>query len=67
MRAFADDDTLRRVDRELESENYTTHEFGDSIFIERTSRPPGYLFGSMANPNIESPAPTTTYCVPSSS
>jgi S-adenosylmethionine:tRNA ribosyltransferase-isomerase len=61
MRAFADDETLQRVDRELESSNYTTHEFGDSIFIEKTRRTAGYFFGSMANPNIESPAPTTTY------
>ena len=61
LRAFADDETLRRVDRELERANYTTHEFGDSVFIEKTVRPSGYFFGSMANANIESPAPTTTY------
>jgi S-adenosylmethionine:tRNA ribosyltransferase-isomerase len=33
--AFIDDTTLRRVDQELNAQNYRTHEFGDSIFIER--------------------------------
>jgi len=33
--AFIDDTTLRRVDQELNTQNYRTHEFGDSIFIER--------------------------------
>jgi S-adenosylmethionine:tRNA ribosyltransferase-isomerase len=33
--AFIDETTLRRVDLELNAQNYRTHEFGDSIFIER--------------------------------
>jgi S-adenosylmethionine:tRNA ribosyltransferase-isomerase len=37
LRAFADDDTLVRANRELETLNYRTHEFGDSVFIERSS------------------------------
>jgi S-adenosylmethionine:tRNA ribosyltransferase-isomerase len=37
LRAFADDQTLRRVDLELNSKNYRTHEFGDSVFLERIS------------------------------
>ena len=34
-RAFASDATLRRADVELEARGYRTHEFGDSVFIER--------------------------------
>ena len=33
LRAFAGDATLRRMDAELESHRYRTHEFGDSVFI----------------------------------
>lgn len=35
LRAFLDDTTLRRVDQELNACGYRTHEFGDSMFIER--------------------------------
>jgi S-adenosylmethionine:tRNA ribosyltransferase-isomerase len=35
LHAFADDPTLRRMDRELSSHGYRTHEFGDSVFLER--------------------------------
>jgi S-adenosylmethionine:tRNA ribosyltransferase-isomerase len=35
LRAFADDDTLRRATLELEARSYRTHEFGDSVLIER--------------------------------
>ncbi len=35
LRAFAQDKTLERADKELESHGYLTHEFGDSVFIER--------------------------------
>jgi S-adenosylmethionine:tRNA ribosyltransferase-isomerase len=35
LQAFADDDVLARADRELEDQAYRTHEFGDSVFIER--------------------------------
>jgi S-adenosylmethionine:tRNA ribosyltransferase-isomerase len=35
LRAFAADDTLTRANQEMETRNYTTHEFGDSVFIER--------------------------------
>lgn len=35
LRAFVDDTTLRRVDQELEARGYRTHEFGDSLLIER--------------------------------
>jgi hypothetical protein len=40
LRAFADDATLRRVTRELDSCGYRTHEFGDSVLIERMAMTP---------------------------
>jgi S-adenosylmethionine:tRNA ribosyltransferase-isomerase len=33
LRAFADDSTLRRADRELDTGGFRTHEFGDSVLI----------------------------------
>jgi S-adenosylmethionine:tRNA ribosyltransferase-isomerase len=33
--AFTDSETLRRMDDELERADYRTHEFGDSVFLER--------------------------------
>jgi S-adenosylmethionine:tRNA ribosyltransferase-isomerase len=38
LRAFADDTTLRRAERELDAMSYRTHEFGDSVLIERKPR-----------------------------
>jgi S-adenosylmethionine:tRNA ribosyltransferase-isomerase len=38
LRAFADDDMLDRMERELNAHDYRTHEFGDSIFLERADR-----------------------------
>jgi S-adenosylmethionine:tRNA ribosyltransferase-isomerase len=35
LRAFTDDETLARADRELDASAYRTHEFGDSCFVER--------------------------------
>jgi len=35
LRAFADGDTLRRADAALEAGGYRTHEFGDSVWLER--------------------------------
>jgi len=37
LRAFADDATLGRVDGELEAHDYRTHEFGDSLLVERAA------------------------------
>lgn len=34
LRAFADEDTLGRIDAELNAHDYRTHEFGDSVFLE---------------------------------
>src|SRR5204863_4525836 len=38
LRAFADEAPLRRADRELEAGGYRTHEFGDSVLVERRAR-----------------------------
>lgn len=35
LRAFVGDDRLRRVDAELNARGFRTHEFGDSVFIEK--------------------------------
>ena len=35
LRAFLDDATLRRTSMELDARGYRTHEFGDSVLIER--------------------------------
>lgn len=37
MHAFADKDALRRADDALDGAGYRTHEFGDSVLIERDS------------------------------
>jgi S-adenosylmethionine:tRNA ribosyltransferase-isomerase len=37
LQAFLDDATLERASRELDERNYLTHEFGDSVLIERSS------------------------------
>ena len=38
LRAFAGDDVLRAASAELEAHGYLTHEFGDSVWIERAER-----------------------------
>jgi S-adenosylmethionine:tRNA ribosyltransferase-isomerase len=35
LRAFTDDEVLRRMDIEADSRGYQTHEFGDSVWLER--------------------------------
>ena len=35
LRAFVTDATLQRADAALQAQSYRTHEFGDSVFIER--------------------------------
>jgi S-adenosylmethionine:tRNA-ribosyltransferase-isomerase (queuine synthetase) len=39
LRAFVADATLARVDAALESAGYRSHEFGDSVLIERAVQP----------------------------
>ena len=41
LRAFADDDTLTEANAALEARGYRTHEFGDSVLIERKNRAAG--------------------------
>jgi len=36
LRAFADDEMLQSIDKELNLHDYRTHEFGDSVFLEKT-------------------------------
>ena len=38
LRAFQDDDVLRRMVSEAERLGYRTHEFGDSVLLERSAR-----------------------------
>jgi len=38
LRAFADDATLLRASHELDARGYRTHEFGDSVFFDRSQR-----------------------------
>ncbi|HKB04669.1 MAG TPA: S-adenosylmethionine:tRNA ribosyltransferase-isomerase [Gemmataceae bacterium] len=40
LRAFTDDKTLRRANDQLDAHGYRTHEFGDSVLIERRARLP---------------------------
>lgn len=35
LRAFVDDEALSRMDEALEKHKYRTHEFGDSVFLEK--------------------------------
>lgn len=39
LRAFLDDATLQRTSIEMDARGYRTHEFGDSVLIERVPRP----------------------------
>jgi len=38
LRAFAAADTLRRADALMETLGYRSHEFGDSVLVERSRR-----------------------------
>jgi len=38
LRAFVTAPTLARIDAELDACGYRTHEFGDSVWIERSAR-----------------------------
>jgi len=38
LRAFTDDEMLEDMDAQLQANGYRTHEFGDSVFVERTDR-----------------------------
>jgi S-adenosylmethionine:tRNA ribosyltransferase-isomerase len=38
LRSFVDDETLNRIDQELNAHHYRTHEFGDSVFLEKADK-----------------------------
>jgi S-adenosylmethionine:tRNA ribosyltransferase-isomerase len=48
LQAFADNALLRRIDQALESNGYRTHEFGDSVLIERAGMAPAEAMPSRA-------------------
>jgi S-adenosylmethionine:tRNA ribosyltransferase-isomerase len=37
LRAFVDDEIMGRIDQELNAHDYRTHEFGDSVFLEKAA------------------------------
>jgi S-adenosylmethionine:tRNA ribosyltransferase-isomerase len=39
LRAFVDDETLGHMNQELNARDYRTHEFGDSVFLEKSHQP----------------------------
>jgi S-adenosylmethionine:tRNA ribosyltransferase-isomerase len=41
LSAFVDEQTLYRMDQTLQHHGYRTHEFGDSVFIEKSRKPLG--------------------------
>lgn len=43
LRAFQHDEVLRRMDGETEAGGYRTHEFGDSVMLERSRPRPGSI------------------------
>ena len=55
LRAFVGEPTLERMDQELESHGYRTHEFGDSILVE-TSRTRHAAPCSARSPAVRAPA-----------
>jgi len=58
LRAFVDEVTLRRVGAELEASGYRTHEFGDSVLLERQARVPE----AADAPSPKSSANACRYC-----
>jgi len=44
LRSFADENTLRRANAELGAHGYRTHEFGDSVLIEKKACRAAYVY-----------------------
>src|SRR5262245_24143229 len=72
LRAFMDDETLERANAELETRGYRTHEFGDSVLIERQRkcvrlRLPVHRAGRefRCTPGSSLPRPASLSCSPS--
>ncbi|HLX27387.1 MAG TPA: S-adenosylmethionine:tRNA ribosyltransferase-isomerase [Casimicrobiaceae bacterium] len=55
--AFASPATLREADRELEAHGYRTHEYGDSVFVERRDASPVNRSPSAAHTRRSDPIP----------
>ena len=53
LRAFASDAVLARADAVLEANGYRTHEFGDSVLIERAQRPTVYGYRTFSRDHAE--------------
>jgi S-adenosylmethionine:tRNA ribosyltransferase-isomerase len=58
LRAFTDNATLRRASEELDARGYRTHEFGDSVFIEKKARAASRAVFGAGPPGREAPAAT---------
>ncbi|MGE5245363.1 MAG: S-adenosylmethionine:tRNA ribosyltransferase-isomerase [Betaproteobacteria bacterium] len=54
LRAFADDEVLKRSDQAMNEQGYRTHEFGDSVLVERND---ARLARGAAGPQPTGPAP----------
>jgi S-adenosylmethionine:tRNA ribosyltransferase-isomerase len=58
LRAFAHEETLRRMDEEANALGYRTHEFGDSVFVERFHAGPDCGVASFLRSDCSPPHPT---------
>jgi S-adenosylmethionine:tRNA ribosyltransferase-isomerase len=56
LRAFTDQATLRRASEELEARGYRTHEFGDSVLIEKKAPWAGRVPGGAGPRGAQAPA-----------
>ncbi|HLY17329.1 MAG TPA: S-adenosylmethionine:tRNA ribosyltransferase-isomerase [Bryobacteraceae bacterium] len=56
LRAFAGAATLQRITAELDGNRYRTHEFGDSVLIERQSYASADLYSTISLPHARSAA-----------
>ncbi|WP_158812740.1 S-adenosylmethionine:tRNA ribosyltransferase-isomerase [Methylocapsa sp. S129] len=54
LRAFAGNETLSRIDAELEARDFRSHEFGDSVFIEKADDKAPVQAGASPYPPRES-------------
>lgn len=71
LRAFAPDDTLRRMSAALEEQGYLAHEFGDSVWLERANEVPPVEWraglsarapSSSLRPGCSAPRPAPASC-----
>jgi S-adenosylmethionine:tRNA ribosyltransferase-isomerase len=65
LRAFVDDEILGSIDKELNARDYRTHEFGDSVFLERAAnrtRPLGPAICRRMTVNLSTPSVSAKEC-----